>query len=58
MLLYSGADRLIYSSCSLESLARDAAGLAGAYRIQRAQLFDLFPHTAHFETLVEFVRAR
>jgi 23S rRNA (uracil747-C5)-methyltransferase len=44
--------QLIYSSCSLESLARDLQALAGSYRLRRVQLFDLFPHTEHFEVLV------
>lgn len=48
LILESGVERVIYSSCSIESLARDAASLQGNYRIQRARLFDLFPHTAHF----------
>jgi 23S rRNA (uracil747-C5)-methyltransferase len=43
---------LIYSSCSVESLASDLKALSELYQIKRAQIFDLFPHTAHFETLV------
>jgi 23S rRNA (uracil747-C5)-methyltransferase len=42
---------IIYSSCSVESLATDLQGLS-EYKIERAQLFDMFPHTSHFETLV------
>ena len=33
-----------------------AIGLNGAYRIAKVTLFDLFPRTARFETLVELVR--
>jgi 23S rRNA (uracil747-C5)-methyltransferase len=47
---------LIYSSCSVESLARDLASLPG-YRLVRARVFDMFPHTEHFETLVWLERA-
>jgi 23S rRNA (uracil747-C5)-methyltransferase len=43
---------LIYSSCNSESLAEDLKVLASKYRLKRAQIFDLFPHTNHFETLV------
>jgi 23S rRNA (uracil1939-C5)-methyltransferase len=38
-------------------LARDLGRLcAGGYRIARIQPFDLFPQTAHIETLVELSR--
>lgn len=53
MLKSSLPKTLIYSSCSIESLAKDLKELASHYRLKRAQLFDLFPHTEHFETLVE-----
>lgn len=43
---------MVYSSCEIESLASDLVLLAGHYRALRAQVFDLFPHTEHFETLV------
>jgi 23S rRNA (uracil747-C5)-methyltransferase len=43
---------LIYSSCSLSSLARDVANFGGEYSVQRGQIFDLFPHTEHFEILL------
>jgi 23S rRNA (uracil747-C5)-methyltransferase len=43
---------LLYSSCSLESLAKDLQELQDLYEIKQVQLFDMFPHTEHFETLV------
>lgn len=43
---------VIYSSCSIKSLSSDLQVLSESYRIKRVQLFDMFPHTAHFETLV------
>jgi 23S rRNA (uracil747-C5)-methyltransferase len=47
----SGVRRVLYSSCNVESLARDLAAMPSLRPI-RAQLFDMFPHTTHFETLV------
>ena len=41
---------LLYSSCNAESMAQDIARLPH-YRIRRVQLFDMFPHTAHYEVL-------
>ncbi|MGM1331594.1 23S rRNA (uracil(747)-C(5))-methyltransferase RlmC, partial [Klebsiella michiganensis] len=35
---------IIYSSCNARTMAKDIARLAG-YRIERVQLFDMFPHT-------------
>jgi len=43
--------RLAYVSCNPESLARDLQSLAALYAIQSVQPVDLFPHTAHVETL-------
>jgi len=48
-------ERIIYSSCNATSLARDLDYLQ-QYSIKRVQLFDMFPHTEHYETLVELVR--
>lgn len=46
---------LLYSSCNAESMAKDIAMLPD-YRIERVQLFDMFPHTAHYEVLTLLVR--
>ncbi len=47
-------ERVVYVSCSPDTLSRDLARLTrdGVYRVVRARLFDMFPRTAHFETLV------
>lgn len=50
-----GPTHVIYSSCNAESLARDLAMLP-EYRLVRVQWFDMFPHTAHYETLVQLQR--
>lgn len=46
---------IIYSSCNAETMAKDIRALPG-YRIERVQLFDMFPHTAHYEILTLLVR--
>jgi 23S rRNA (uracil1939-C5)-methyltransferase len=51
-LLDINPPRLAYVSCNPESLARDLQKLIPFYRIQSAQPVDLFPHTAHVETVV------
>ena len=43
---------VIYVSCNPASLARDLRGLSQRFRFKSVQLLDLFPATAHFETLV------
>ena len=49
--------RVIYVSCDVATLARDARVLADAgYAIERADAFDLFPNTPHVETVVVFGR--
>ena len=46
---------ILYSSCNPITLAKDIAQLKG-YRLERVQLFDLFPHTAHSEVLSLLIR--
>lgn len=41
---------ILYSSCNAETMTKDINLLAD-YRIERVQLFDMFPHTAHYEAL-------
>ncbi len=49
--------RVIYISCDPATLARDLARLATALRPRSLRCFDLFPQTAHVETVVELVCA-
>ena len=50
--------RLIYVSCDVATLARDARRIVDAgYSIARADAFDLFPNTPHVETVVVFERS-
>jgi len=49
--------RLVYVSCDPDSLGRDAARLRDlGYTFRRAVLVDMFPHTAHLETVAVFDR--
>jgi 23S rRNA (uracil1939-C5)-methyltransferase len=52
-----GAPRFIYVSCDVATLARDARVLLDAgYRLASARAFDMFPNTAHIETVISFAR--
>jgi 23S rRNA (uracil1939-C5)-methyltransferase len=49
------AARLVYVSCDVATLARDARRLLDAgYGIDRIDAYDLFPNTPHVETVVRF----
>ena len=52
----SDAERVIYSSCNVESLARDLARLP-SFAAVAARLFDMFPQTGHHEVMVLLERA-
>ncbi len=41
---------ILYSSCNAVSMAKVLTHLTN-YRMQKIQLFDMFPHTAHYEVL-------
>jgi 23S rRNA (uracil1939-C5)-methyltransferase len=54
-----GAPRVIYVSCDVATLARDARAIVGAgYDVTESRAFDLFPNTAHVETVMRFDRSR
>ena len=49
--LETNARTVLYSSCDAGSLARDLAAMPSLHA-RRARVFDMFPQTDHFETLV------
>ncbi len=49
---------LLYLSSDAQTLARDLGRLCeSGYRIVRAKVFDMFPQTAHVETLVQLAHS-
>ena len=45
--------KIVYVSCNPETLARDIQYLSSMYEVNYVQPVDMFPMTAHVETVVE-----
>lgn len=50
-----GSTYLIYSSCNAQSMAKDFESLTH-YELCKVQLFDMFAHTSHYETLTLLIK--
>lgn len=57
-IIRSDIPRIVYTSCSPKSFARDAEHLvAGGYQLETVIPFDLFPQTTHVELVARFTKA-
>lgn len=56
-LASSNVERVVYVSCNPVTLARDARTLVrGGFRPETTGVIDMFPHTAHVESIACFLR--
>lgn len=55
-ILERNPQKIVYVSCHLPSLVRDADLLTSSYRLTKASGFDQFPQTPHVETVALFDR--
>lgn len=56
VILNAAPERIVYVSCNPATQARDLQLLDEAYRVEKIQPVDMFPHTQHVENVVLLVR--
>lgn len=52
IILHLKPKRIVYVSCNPSTQARDLALMDSLYRVEKAQAVDMFPQTAHVESVV------
>lgn len=55
-ILFASPQRIVYVSCNPATQARDLALLDQAYKVDKVQPVDMFPHTHHVENVVLLVK--
>jgi 23S rRNA (uracil1939-C5)-methyltransferase len=55
-ILELSPEKIIYVSCNPATQARDIALLSEQYFVEKVQPVDMFPHTAHVESVAKLVR--
>jgi 23S rRNA (uracil1939-C5)-methyltransferase len=48
--------KVVYVSCNPSTLAKDIGKLSKKYNVEYVQPVDMFPHTAHVESITKLVR--
>lgn len=56
VILNAAPKRIVYVSCNPATQARDLQLMDAAYRVEKVQPVDMFPHTQHVENVVLLVR--
>ncbi len=51
-ILFAAPERIVYVSCNPATQARDLNLLDDAYKVEKVQPVDMFPHTQHVENVV------
>ncbi|WP_372754691.1 23S rRNA (uracil(1939)-C(5))-methyltransferase RlmD [Labilibaculum sp.] len=55
-ILHAAPKRIVYVSCNSATQARDLAMMDEAYKVNKVQAVDMFPHTHHVENIVQLER--